>query len=651
MQATPKPASRTRALIGLTLLVCVLLFLLALIEGPDSQLGCSPIAPASANPAEPTSLEPPPSELDDPGTKAQTRPSQQAVPLTQMLHGRVLDEATDEPIPFVLVHVSSEAGSDTARTNAQGSFVTTIAVTSGSLTADVTDDGESVGTARAQWPPSNGASEWTIRVPIGPTFPLTMIKAPVENWRMHLVESQYPRGTAGVILVSFDKLAPEHKGELRDWGWKSVRFEDGHLFVRWPRLMFPADRAWFPSIHVRNDSASAKADVSVYGTVGIQSPLSFQTNQFAVLRGNVTASRGTPSAATHVVACDPIDDDKTTFQSVPFFAEIVTSDDGAYSFEVPASRTYRLDAWHPGLTMDEQLAVVGRGPSNGPELRLRPPDKKRTQPVLVFQYQGRSESSGSLLRIVPSAVFSYTDALVFDGEIREFDLSGLALGPYRVENIGIDEATHLSSIRRSQQMPVRELDPPPKDTPRACIHRIDAGVPGMYGRCTLAAGPAGSLFTSTKRDSSFTWTLPPDNPAIFTVWCEGFSPALITEGRFEKHDEELVATTTLSPGWGALLAFRAGDPNDLAQARGKLTPRSRLSAIDAYGFTVPPLPGVRVEFAGAPLGSSDRDGCVLVSQMLQPQRLTLVALGWHMMGMTRMPGAGSRWWVWMSRDP
>jgi len=111
-----------------------------------------------------------------------------------------------------------------------------------------------------------------------------------------------------------------------------------------------------------------------------------------------------------------------------------------------------------------------------------------------------------------------------------------------------------------------------------------------------------------------------------------------------------VAVTTLSPGWGALLAFRAGDPDDVTQQRGKLLARSKLSAIDAYGFTVPPLPGVGVEYASARLGWSDRDGCVLVSQMLQPERLTLVAPGWHMTGMSRMPGAGSRWWVWVKRD-
>jgi hypothetical protein len=268
---------------------------------------------------------------------------------------------------------------------------------------------------------------------------------------------------------------------------------------------------------------------------------------------------------------------------------------------------------------------------------------------LAVPYDRRSERGGSILRLAPSGVANFTNAIVLDGEREEFEVTDFPVGTYRVESIGIDERPHLNSIRRRQSLPARELDAPPRDTPRASLHRIDATAPGSGERCTLAAGPAGSLFTSSSSASE--WTIPPDNPAVFTVWCTGFSPALITEDRFEKKDDALVATTTLSPGWGALLAFRAGDPEEAAKARDKLGSQLKLSAIDAYGFTVPPLPGVRIEYAGATMGASDRDGCVLVSQMLQPERLTLVATGWHMTGMTRMPGAGSRWWVWMVRDP
>jgi hypothetical protein len=63
------------------------------------------------------------------------------------------------------------------------------------------------------------------------------------------------------------------------------------------------------------------------------------------------------------------------------------------------------------------------------------------------------------------------------------------------------------------------------------------------------------------------------------------------------------------------------------------------------------LPGVRVESKGVSLGASDGDGCVLVTHSVRPDHLTLLAPGWRMCALERMPGAGSRWWVWMTRDP
>src|SRR4051812_23072912 len=102
MQAHRKPASRTRALFALALLMAVLLFVLALIEGPDAKLGCTPIAPASANSVEDPPLEPPPNELDDPGRSQKvSSPAEVVAPVAQRLRGRVVDDATGEPIPWV----------------------------------------------------------------------------------------------------------------------------------------------------------------------------------------------------------------------------------------------------------------------------------------------------------------------------------------------------------------------------------------------------------------------------------------------------------------------------------------------------------------------------------------------------------------------
>jgi hypothetical protein len=349
-----------------------------------------------------------------------------------------------------------------------------------------------------------------------------------------------------------------------------------------------------------------------------------------------------------VVVRDPVPDDKQKFDSVPFFAAVDTKEDGSYAFEVPTSLDYSLVAWRKGLTIADGQAVVHQGRCFGPDLRLLEPTKVISSATASLFFGEKTDRGGSLMRIVPTAAGSFTDALLIDAGLRYVDLSALAVGSYRVECIGIDDPPRLETIRKSQTLPARELDPPPSDSKHACVHRIDTR--GVRDRCTIAAGPAGSVFTNSRDVERFSWLVSPDNPPVFTVWSAGCAPILVTEDRFEKRGDALVATATLSRGWGALIAFRDGTPDDPKSKRGARSPRGNLSAVDALGLSATPLPGVRVMFAGAQLGSSDRDGCVLLSQTLQPERLTLVAPGWHMTGMTRMPNAGSRWWVWMKRD-
>jgi hypothetical protein len=69
------------------------------------------------------------------------------------------------------------------------------------------------------------------------------------------------------------------------------------------------------------------------------------------------------------------------------------------------------------------------------------------------------------------------------------------------------------------------------------------------------------------------------------------------------------------------------------------------------GLAMPPLPGVQATFKGVPLGVSGPDGSLLATYVVPPDPLSLVAPGWHVSALRRMPGAGSRWWVWMRRDP
>ena len=76
-----------------------------------------------------------------------------------------------------------------------------------------------------------------------------------------------------------------------------------------------------------------------------------------------------------------------------------------------------------------------------------------------------------------------------------------------------------------------------------------------------------------------------------------------------------------------------------------------MAMADLAPFVMPPLPGVRVESKGVLLGTSDAEGCVLVTRTARPEELTLIAPGWRLSSVERVQGSGSRWRVWMKRDP
>jgi hypothetical protein len=231
------------------------------------------------------------------------------------------------------------------------------------------------------------------------------------------------------------------------------------------------------------------------------------------------------------------------------------------------------------------------------------------------------------------------------------DTSRLPTDEFDIENIGVDAEPVLTARIVDQHMPGRSIDSVHRFELPTRPHRFEIAGISPDLRFETTAGPIGSLFTSKQTSSDSAWSLAATNPASFLLWIPGMAPAPVEERAFLSRDTDLVADVHPKRGWGVLLVFRVDDTRTLAVPDID-QPRSGMPAFKQLldGLAMPPLPGVSVTIKGVPIGISGADGSVLTTYVVPPEQLSLVAPGWHLSALHRMPGGGSRWWVWMKRD-
>jgi hypothetical protein len=652
MRGQEKPASRTRTLLGLSLLVAALLFVLALIEGPDAKLGCTPIGPAVAQDAPPAVLEPAPIVLDAPPPRDDAKVQ---VSLTS-LKGRVTDRTTNEPVPWVDLEIQWTGGSSRSRTGKDGSFSISEETHADRFTAIVSDDGEEIGRFDSTLVQATRPEGWQIAVRIGPTIPIHAIDGQPcvadAKWRVRLRESRFPFGSAGEIKVRGDELSVPAEMDERDWGWRAVRFDGDVPFVRWPKRKFQNERTWYPIASLRSDVRFAKAQTGVSSNVGIQPALEIATTAYAIVTGRVTVQGESAKwNSAKLLVFEPGAHDEKEPTSVPWFASAVPKD-AQYSIETPSNKTLRFLAWAPHHVTAAGQALVQTGQEHGPDFTLfttfATPSDYACEVAPGFERDGEGFqllrlrlhdaplSEAWLYRLQPPGVI---------------DTSRLPTDGFDVENIGVDEAPVITARIVDQHLPARSIDSMQRLGLPAKPHRVElAGLPSNT-RFEVTIGPGGSLFTSQKERAEQAWSFAPTNPASFVVWTPGFAPTAVEEREFLPRDTEVVAEVRPKRGWGVNLVFRADDARTLAVPDID-QPRSGMAAFKQLleGLAMPPLPGVRVTLKGVPLGVSAADGSVLAAYTVPPEQLSLVAPGWHLSALHRMPGAGSRWWVWMKRD-
>ena len=148
--------------------------------------------------------------------------------------------------------------------------------------------------------------------------------------------------------------------------------------------------------------------------------------------------------------------------------------------------------------------------------------------------------------------------------------------------------------------------------------------------------------------------LPTDASIVWTVTARGFAPALGDEAVFRDDDDDRVARVALSPGWGAGLFFRAGDPEKLLADPGPWEGWTFPNASAVLGLLGgAPLPGIEVLSDGdVPCGKSDAKGALRIAVAAAPARLKLRCDGWRLVAVERTGfGLDDRFVVWMERDP
>jgi hypothetical protein len=182
---------------------------------------------------------------------------------------------------------------------------------------------------------------------------------------------------------------------------------------------------------------------------------------------------------------------------------------------------------------------------------------------------------------------------------------------------------------------------------------------GAELECQALFGPEGAAYLSYDPGrgpsaSATALSLPFDAPLRWAVTARGRAPAFGDESAFQDEDGARVARVALTPGWGAELIFRAGDPTTFASDPGPWKHWTFPAASYTVGlFGAPPLPNVEVLADGeTPRGRSGADGALRLSLPAVPNRLTLRCSGWRLVAVERTVFAlDDRFVVWLAREP
>lgn len=667
MVTRSESTGRTRALLGAILVVALLLTILATLEGTNSGVACTDVAPAVEafdSPAEisENAHDVLTSVANDPTAKKDDAAAK--TPMTPWtVRGIVIDEATSEPVPWLDVALSTSSGKAKVQTGADGRFTSMLQLVAGAVDARITDADLDVGSAHVDREALSESSEWSIPIPIGPTVSFVSIDGVYAyfHWSARIVQWPYPMGSAGEIDVDGTALRLAGPTEPVEWPWLPLREVAGTVFVRWPKIVHASSPSMHPRVFVSNERTLRRGSTDIASTVGIQPPINPVTQAYTIVSGSILLRDDRHPPPIHVLVSEDVAADQVVFERPPFFAETVVKN-LAYEVEAPSAGPLRVVAWADGSRGDvSQSLMTAKCVVNpfgsmvvAPDLALLPDSRGGQTRLKLESFEWMRDTRSQVVRISLSDAGRFSEPWFFDTNSNGIDTSTLPCGEFVVETIGLNAEPILARAFDQQRLPAPSLDTSHGTSGERglyFIHAIDSRKESSPRDIAITAGPAGSMFTTRDENSPRAWTLSSTNNVVFHAWAPGCIPRQVTMKDFDEERDAHVAHVNLQPGWGTLLVFKVGDPKEVAKRTTAKLKKSGDRRSNNDAFAMPPIPGVRVMAGSQTLAVSDVDGCALVDRLLAPDRLWLVADGWRMVSLEKIAGPGSRWFVWLKRYP
>ncbi|HEV8114532.1 MAG TPA: hypothetical protein VGR31_17310 [Planctomycetota bacterium] len=580
------------------------------------------------------------------------------------LHGRVVDDRTEEPVPELTVTLSCGGRSEKSTTGIDGGFQAADVLPAGDLVVEIADLDTLVGGLEQKVDSGQTSDLGTIRVRLGPTIPLLVEPAGAKVCTARLVESARPSGVAGVIDVRNENLeartTPEGVGD-RDWPWMHVRA--GTLpWIRYPRIFWIPDDRRLPHVEVRLCESGSEGVGAIASTVGIQPPVKTRpsveygaVSGALLLAGNLhwnPSHAGNPGVSVLLL---PPKEGSASSRGTPMWYEARPDSTGAFVFPRVKPGTWRLVAQATDHKVARLDLNVPAGRTELPPIRMVPSESEAFFDLVRPGVDIGNGHGRTAVRLRLAEAGSFARAWL---TIDPPEFSDLPAAEFDMTMIGLERLPVFRPFVGRVSTPPEELnlhDVQTSETSKFGFDVRDARTDQRLDGWIVSFGPQGAMLGCTNGSEDGGWRIARDAPLAWSIWKQGYAPAFGDERSFHDSDLGRTARADLTPGWGASLLFRAGDPGSFQADPWPWDGWTFPNAASLVGALAgPPLRDVRVEVAelGADgFATSDEEGEAHLQLGATPSRLTLRCAGWKLLGVQLLARADVRQYVvWMDRE-
>lgn len=622
-----------------------------------------------------------------------------AAPGVGRVHGRVLDRATQEPLPDLLLvlRVNGSSASEELGTDAQGAFTGRTSFPAGRLALLVYEHASArdclLGTSIRAHAADSAQDEWQVEVDIGPSWRIVGLAAsdePPENWIAQLRLSVADGPVAGLIVrrgKGYELIDP--RAPQWHWGSAPIALRAGKL--PWFRLCAPlkpvpelprtqvrvktggepVDEEAVPILELRTRDGCWYAECPIRPEPGAHE-IDVRPTGIARLSGRALDFAGRPLAGARVRAS--IADAFASLPALPPLSRATADAEGRFELEGLPALKLRMGVEYGSFEQFEFNSAAARGPNEAGELRianlaltgdvsgeLACPDHPERSVVVETVADG-SESGGRALAVPlgvplfvlradegPAAALRFAtrgiDSSKPDGRVWRFRFQGVPAGSYTLYVTG-----HEHALARA------EVHPNGAELELRCEH---AAAPIELAQIELEREGGAEL-----RDPRLL-VLPPMWPSLGF----GFDPdarrslaqlpsswALCAKGCRPRFGRELElplrrdkrVTRRLEDGSGLVIYLREGDGAN----HGEFEP---LGAHVAALYSAPEISGIALLSERGDEQLSDEFGAARLSFPYEVGALRVIAPGWRARKLVPLPSTDKDpscplFVLWMTRE-